>query len=711
MITEALIALFILVAAGSYIVWGLRVKNGIGYRSAIVVLIVTVFLGLVILGFPLAFNSYRSIYPSSGIGWIVYAAILQSVQNAFRTFVLDGSWDELLVLGNESVRISLLATIVGLSLSIIAPILTFSAILSLFKELTSKVRVQAMAASKRPLFLFSELNKNTVFLAEDIRKKYPKSNIVYTDVYPEDDETNYELKERAGKLHAVMLRTDITELNLKRHGALTEFFILGHDEEENVMQTRKLFKKHHNNKNTSIYVLSVQKGNEMLLDSLTSSLDKSLRNESFDQMDYKTMKDYIHNGGILRLRRVDPEKQIAWREIPKMQCIRDAFRGETKAGNQTLSMLVFADTHLSFSIIKTLLWFCQSNKFRLELNIVYADDRAGQESILSGDTSGAVNVKSLLEYECPDILSTNKKITEGDAFYDIGFIGSSEFESGSFQNQLISAANGTDEPSPLIRRFLKTNAVIVDRGSDGATLETAAMLRTSFERIDLKPEIYAIYSDAEETLRGINPQSNIFTYKDECYDIFFIGNRSDTYNYDNIKNTVEEDLGFYQHIKWIDVSYGNDQAKDKENALKRELLNYERHEYFRNSSIVKAMYLRNVLADPDKELSDSEVESKEKEVSGYDFDDNTRFEWRLRLRPEYECKNEPKQPRDRWKCTCDNCILRRKLEHNRWNAYMRTEGYISSPHKEVSDKRPLAKIHGNIVPFDMLGQSDREKDG
>lgn len=711
MITEALIALFILVAAGSYIVWGLRVKNGIGYRSAIVVLIVTVFLGLVILGFPLAFNSYRSIYPSSGIGWIVYAAILQSVQNAFRTFVLDGSWDELLVLGNESVRISLLATIVGLSLSIIAPILTFSAILSLFKELTSKVRVHAMAASKRPLFLFSELNKNTVFLAEDIRKKYPKSNIVYTDVYPEDDETNYELKERAGKLHAVMLRTDITELNLKRHGALTEFFILGHDEEENVMQTRKLFKKHHNKKNTSIYVLSVQKGNEMLLDSLTSSLDKSLRNESFDQMDYKTMKDYIHNGGILRMRRVDPEKQIAWREIPKMQCIRDAFRGETKAGNQTLSMLVFADTHLSFSIIKTLLWFCQSNKFRLELNIVYADDRAGQESILSGDTSGAVNVKSLLEYECPDILSTNKKITEGDAFYDIGFIGSSEFESGSFQNQLISAANGTDEPSPLIRRFLKTNAVIVDRGSDGATLETAAMLRTSFERLDLKPEIYAIYSDAEETLRGINPQSNIFTYKDECYDIFFIGNRSDTYNYDNIKNTVEEDLGFYQHIKWIDVSYGNDQAKDKENALKRELLNYERHEYFRNSSIVKAMYLRNVLADPDKELFDNEVESKEKEVYGYDFDDNTRFEWRLRLRPEYECKNEPKQPRDRWKCTCDNCILRRKLEHNRWNAYMRTEGYISSPHKEVSDKRPLAKIHGNIVPFDMLGQSDREKDG
>lgn len=714
MITAASISLLIVLGGVIYIVWGLRVRNGISYRSALVILIATVFAGLVIMGWPLSVAEYREAYPSTGITVIYIAAVLQSIQNALRTFVLDGSWSELITDEAGNASMPLFATAVGLTLNVIAPVLTFSAILSLFKEITSRIRVRAMASSGRPLFLFSELNKNTLFLAEDLRRKYPRSNFIFTDVFPEDDEINYELREHAGRLHAVMLRTDIASLDIKERRGLTEFFLFGHDEDENVTQAGKLFLRHRDRKNTEIYVLSVQKGNDLIIDSLTASLDikSSLDKAAANNWDYEKLKSEVREGGMLKIRRVDPDKQIAWREIPEMRAVKNAVSG-TDSDRKILSVLVFADTHLSLVMIRTLLWYCQSDKFRLEMNIVYSDDLSSQDAILSGESRETVNVRSLLEFECPDIIRTNRLEAEGEAFYDIEFIENSVFESGDFQTHLIDTAGGKKPDSELVDRLLRTDAVIVDRGNDGATLETAAFLRTAFERISIRPEIYAVCADEEDILRDINVNNNIVTYKDNNYDIRFIGKRSDTFIFDNISNADEENLGFCQHIKWIDVSYSGADKEDKENDLKRELLNYERHEYFRNSSIVKAMYLRKVLADPEKELSGAEVDEllRKRGESEENTDENTRFEWRLRFRPEYECLMDPEQPRDRWSCTCSRCMFRRELEHRRWNAYMRTEGYIPSPHNDINDKRALAKVHGNLVPFGDLGQEDREKDG
>ena len=714
MIIVSAVSLLIVLAAGLLVAWRIRSGKGISYQTALVVLVAAVFTGLVIIGFPLSFRDYSSTYPSAATIWLVVTSLLQSMQNALRTFVLDGSWSELLPSEEGDINLPMFTTLVGLTLNVVAPMLTFSAILSLFKEITSKIRVHFMASGNQPLFLFSELNSDTIFLAEDIRRIYPRASLVYTDVYPEDDEANYELRERADKLRAVMLRTDISELEIKDRKPLTEYFLLGHDEKENVMQARKLCIRNKGRTNNGIYVKAARKGHDMIIDSLTASLDiaENLEKADANHWDYETLKSRIRNGGILRLRRVDPDVQTAWREIPKMQCIRDAFAGVSKSAGDTLSILVFADTHLSFTFIKTLLWFCQSDKFRLELNIVYADDMKVQDTILSGTTGEKLNVRSLLEFECPDIIRTNRMDREGDAFYDIEFIGSSKFESGDFQMKLIRTAQGKEEQSALAERLLRTDAVITDRGSDGDTLETAVLLRTIFERIEKKPEIYALCADEDEILKDINMHNNIVTYKDQSYDLRFIGKRSDTHTYENIKNTDEENLGFCQHIKWIDVSDDGSRDEEKQKDLKRELLNYERHEYFRNSSIVKAKYLRNVLSDPDLELNEEEaVRVMQERNLVISDDDNSRVEWRLKLRPEYECLNAPEQPRDRWKCACEKCMLRRELEHNRWNAYMRTEGYIPSPNDNPGDRRPLAKVHGNLVPFGELRQTDREKDG
>ena len=711
--TAALLALAVTAVAVLYIIWGLRVRNGVSLRTALIVLVVAVFAGLVIIYYPVSYRTYSDAYSESGAFTLAVMSLLQCMQNAFRTFVLDGSWSELLPSGSGDLQIPLYATVIGLFLNVFAPLLTFSAILSMFKEITSRLRVRSMASRRRPLFLFSELNRNTILLAQDIRRKFPKANLVYTDVYPEDDEANYELREQAAKLNAVTLRTDISELDFGKRKGLTEYFLLGHDEDENVMQARKLFKINKDRPNTGIYVLSVRKGNGLIIDSLASSLDVEahLKRAEANHWDYEALKENVRGGGLLKFRRVDPERQIAWRSVPKIECIKRAFSAPY-GEKETLSFLVIADTYISYSIVKTLLWFCQSDRFRLELNIVYADDKNSRDTMLSGHSETVVNIKSLMELECPDIIRTNRQKVEGESFYDIEFIRSSSIGSGEVMSQLTDIVSGKADHTELADRLLRTDAVIVDRGSDGESLETAAYFRTAFGRAGMKPEIYAVCADEDEILTDINSCENIVTYKDESFDIRLLGRRFETYKYDNIRNTEEEYLGFCQHIKWIDVSNSRNPSETRDTDLKRELLNYERHEYFRSSSISRAMYLRNALCDPDMEITDEEAVKRTGGIARMgNTDENTKFELRLKLRPEYECLRDPKQPSDRWFCTCDNCLHRRELEHNRWNAYMRIQGYIPSPEDNVSDKRAMAKVHGNLVPFGELDEAAREKDG
>ena len=710
----ALIALAVTAAAILYIIWGLRVRNGVSLRTALIILVAAVFAGLVIIYYPIQYSAYSQVYSSSRPFTIAVVAFLQCMQNAFRTFVLDGSWGELLPSADGPLQIPMHATAIGLFLNVFAPLLTFSAILSLFKEITSRIRVRAMASRNRPLFLFSELNRNTVYLAQDIRARYPKANLVYTDVYPEDDETNYELREQASKLNAVMLRTDVSELDFAKRTALTEYFLLGHDEEENVMQARKLFMKNRGRANTGIYVMSVRKGNALIIDSLASSVDadESLKKAEAKGWDYEALKEDIRSGGMLRFRRMDPDLQTAWRDIPKMECVRKAFAAPLDGTDRTLSILIFADTRLSYAVIKTLLWYCQSDRFKLELNIIYADDITDRRAPAYVNPEDRVNVRSLLQFECPDIIRTNRMDVEGESFYDIEFIKGTGFRNGELRRQLNDMEGRRAEHSELVDRLLRTDAVVVCRGSDGESLEAAAFFRTAFGRAGMKPQIYAACADEDDVLKDINAFENIVTYKDENYDIKFIGRRNDTYRYDSIRNTDEESLGFSQHVKWIDVSNLRNPSETKDADLKRELLNYERHEYFRNSSISRAMYLRNVLCDPDKELSAEEAAALAAQNGCADpADENSRLEWRLRFRPEYECLNDPKKPSDRWLCSCANCLRRRAVEHNRWNAYMRVQGYIPSPDGDINDKRAMAMVHGNLVPFGDLDDAAREKDG
>ena len=50
------------------------------------------------------------------------------------------------------------------------------------------------------------------------------------------------------------------------------------------------------------------------------------------------------------------------------------------------------------------------------------------------------------------------------------------------------------------------------------------------------------------------------------------------------------------------------------------------------------------------------------------------------------------------------------LEHKRWNAYTRSEGYIFSGSKEKASRNDLGRMHNNLVVFGDLSDGDVLKD-
>ena len=50
------------------------------------------------------------------------------------------------------------------------------------------------------------------------------------------------------------------------------------------------------------------------------------------------------------------------------------------------------------------------------------------------------------------------------------------------------------------------------------------------------------------------------------------------------------------------------------------------------------------------------------------------------------------------------------LEHRRWNAYMRSEGYIYSGSPDRRSRNDLAKMHHDLVDYKALSDDEKKKD-
>lgn len=200
----------------------------------------------------------------------------------------------------------------------------------------------------------------------------------------------------------------------------------------------------------------------------------------------------------------------------------------------------------------------------------------------------------------------------------------------------------------LLKKLPPITYCFVDVGTDAQNIRAAAHLRSLFAGMKLKPVIQAVVENSDMN----EALENVQHFSDQPYDIDFIGDTATLYSESVILCPDIEKEGLARHLQ-----YGPENG-------------FWRFDYNYNSSVASAIHLSA---------------KKQLELPG------------IELQPEQR--------------TDDDRKALRILEHSRWNAYMRSCGYVYGGSIERAiGRNDLAKRHNFLVTFDKLPPAEQQKD-
>lgn len=213
----------------------------------------------------------------------------------------------------------------------------------------------------------------------------------------------------------------------------------------------------------------------------------------------------------------------------------------------------------------------------------------------------------------------------------------------------IRVHEGIDVNASSFRKLLEQvgtpSYVFVCLGEDAQNVKTATDIRAFFATSQFQPRIQAVMynSERKEALYYAKCNDNQNT---QSYAIDFVGDMKELYSKETMFQSEVEAQGLQRHLKWGEES------------------SFWMHEYNYRSSIASAIHYKMKLA---CKIPYADVQ------------------------PE----NRPEKERN----------ILRKLEHCRWSAYMRSEGYTYG-----AVRNDLAKKHPCLVPYRCLSEKDQAKD-
>ena len=199
-----------------------------------------------------------------------------------------------------------------------------------------------------------------------------------------------------------------------------------------------------------------------------------------------------------------------------------------------------------------------------------------------------------------------------------------------------------------ISKITDASYVFVALGNDDVNINTAVNLRMYFERMKIHPVIQTVVYNTPQK----KALEGIKNYRGQAYDIEFVGDIESSYTENVIIDSELEEDALKRHLKW---------GKEEE---------FWTYEYNYRSSTASAIHMRARIkcGIPGATKSEDELTAEERDIIEV-------------------------------------------LEHRRWNAYMRSEGYVFSGSKEKSSRNDLAKMHHDLVDFASLTEEEKRKDG
>lgn len=199
--------------------------------------------------------------------------------------------------------------------------------------------------------------------------------------------------------------------------------------------------------------------------------------------------------------------------------------------------------------------------------------------------------------------------------------------------------------------------VFVSIGSDEENISCAIACRTYFERKGLHPRIVAIVHNSDKIDYIKDAKAN----DGRPFDIDYFGSLRELYSVNVIINSELEEMALKIHMRYYNPKSG--MSREDHEAC------FWKNEYNYASSCSSAIH--------NKVRVECKISGAEKEET--DLTDEER-----------------------------DVIT--ETEHRRWNAYIRSCGYVYSGSKEKSSRNDLAKMHNCLVPFDELTEEYKKID-
>lgn len=527
--------------------------------------------------------------------------LVLSIFNAISLFVMNGEFDNVLPYFQQmSGWIYTAYTVLAAVLFLAAPILTFSVVLSFFKNLSAHRKY--ISKYFTDVYVFSGINENSVALAKDLKKNNPKRTIVFA--YNPDAKTNNneELLDLLKDINPIIFKKDIANINFMKHSKKKKiyFFIFDEDASINSRQSLAIIEKYKNRENTYLYSLSNGIETELL----------------FNQVD---------NGKMI-IRRINEEQSFVYRLLydDGIKLFKNAV--EQPNGQKKISAVIVGLDKIGIELTKALPWVAQIEGYTIELNVFDKDPLA----------------KSKIKAMCPELLDpkyNNGVFVDGDACYKINVHSEIEVNTLEFRK--------------IISDIDDITYAFISLGKDDENLATAINIRTLLAQQNKNPLIDVIVVDPT-IKKNIKTVTN---YKKQDYEINLIGDKESSYCEKVILHSELEQLAYNRHKSYC--AYIKDETERK---IAEE--NFWKYEYNCKSSIASIIH---------KKIKE------ECNVPGV-------------LKPVEERTQE-----ELWSI--------RKMEHRRWNAYMRAEGYIYG-----ETRNDIAKTHPCLTLFEKLSKKDQEKD-
>jgi len=208
----------------------------------------------------------------------------------------------------------------------------------------------------------------------------------------------------------------------------------------------------------------------------------------------------------------------------------------------------------------------------------------------------------------------------------------------------------------LVEEVLKIDPVtfvFVCLGSDSLNLTVATKLRREFARVGRKTTILTISRHSDTIRYALQQESTAIAQSDLISKVQLIGDIQDLYSQDEIIQSDMENHGWVSHMYWQSTFDGGLSPANWQSALDL----FWADEYSYNASVAVPIHLR---ARDALSVGPGSVEEEQG----------------------------------------------KRLEHARWNAFMRSEGFRASAKKDLT----VARTHNLIEDYDPLPDREKKKD-